>query len=34
MNSRYNDYVVSDYNAKEAIKKAELIKNACLAIKP
>jgi hypothetical protein len=33
-NSRYNDYNVSDYNAKEAIKKAQAIKKACLAIKP
>jgi hypothetical protein len=33
-NSRYNNYNVSDYNANEANKKAELIKVACLTFKP
>ena len=34
MNSRYNDYKVSDYNAAQALKKAKAIKQACLLIKP
>lgn len=34
MNSRYNDYNVSDYNAQQSIKKAESIKKACLIKKP
>jgi hypothetical protein len=32
--ARYNNYVVTDYNASQAKIKAERIKAACLAIKP
>jgi hypothetical protein len=33
-NYRYNDYNVSDYNAKASKDKADLIKRACLSKKP
>lgn len=32
--SRYNNYVVSSYNAEQAKKKADRIKSACLTKKP